>query len=159
MGLGTPKDWIPTTTRWTGSYLEQAQALVHPPAPVCPIPSLYHKPLEGRQRGSWRAAGSPELGNSCCLSLHMGVHPQGSCVGHVCPARWASTSLGRPQAHALLSGSPGKPREPWNSTALSRQASWGPGSALWILPRGDPGRELGPLLSWIPLGLVCVAPL
>lgn len=75
----------------------------------------------------------PEVGNSCCLRLHMSVHHQGRRVAmwahahelHV-PMQCASTFPGRPQGHATLSGSLGNPRGPWNSTALSRRPFLGP---------------------------------
>lgn len=44
----------------------------------------------------------------------------------------------------MLSGSPGNPGRPWNSTALSRRPFWGPGSALWICPlKGHAGSWWG----------------
>lgn len=66
----------------------------------------------------------PEVGNSCCLSLHMSVHHQGRHVAM--PMQCASTFPGKPQGHATLSGSLGNPRGRWNSTALSRRTFLGP---------------------------------
>lgn len=89
----------------------------------------------------------PEVGNSCCLSLHMSVHHQGRRV-----AMWArATSCTCPCSVPLHSqaglrdmlrflGALETQEDPGTPLPFLGDLFWGPGSALWIpLPRGHVG--------------------